>query len=672
MEGTLVVVVEKRPLKNSLLLFLFCLFFCLRPAHAEVTSGVIIAANAGVQCAAPENTMAALELAVEQGAKVLKIDVRSTKDGKLVLMRDETIDRTTNGHGILRGILFDELRLYDAGFWLSDKFKGETVPLLREVLRFAKLNRLKLILDVHEHGLEKSILSLLEATDTMREVYLWGALADVREIEPSIIGPKLVFLSPDNLTPAEIGDAHARGAQVMTSILNCDDRGQIEAVAKRGPDILLVDYPAVAAEALGRFSKQPISVVKIKKRGALPEGWQSSLSNMPSPKPKGASGEKEDFDLLDPVHSLYNFLLGGGFKKEDLDESQEDLPLELREKLITLRRSLREPGLEEKGFLARRWRTINKGLEEGEVEESRKAALTLAALPPEAVLPVLLKALEYKRPAVRANAAWAIGLVGDVRALPGLVNHLWDKEIEVRREAALALGRLKNPEAVEPLRKVLMSNTEAPVRYDAARALGEIASPAATADLIWVMERSEDWQLKGACARALGRIGEGKAAKPLAKLLLQESGDPATPWAKDVAGWALSELKEPPLDALMEVLRFGTVSTKSRASWAMVRMGGVSIPVLHRVLRDPHPVLRQRAIETLGWLGSDKAVPSLIRIVKENDPPQPDKVRSTAIWALGRIADSRAEKVLDEVAKNEKNNEIKEMAEEAILRLSQK
>ena len=669
--------VEEKLLRNTpLFLSLFCLLYGLSPAYSQVSSVIIIAADAGVKYAAPENTMPALEMAAEQGAKALKVDVRSTKDGKLVLMRDETIDRTTNGHGILKNISFDELSIYDAGSWLSDKFKGETVPLLKEVLRFAKLNHLKLILDVHEYGLESAIISLLESSEMMKEVYLWGTLANLREIEPSIIGPKLILLSPDSLTSSEIGDIHARGAQVVTPLLNCDDRERIRAMVQLGPDIILVDYPAVAYEALSLFVKQPSNVIKIKKRAALPDMPKAERMALPNDAPDalsesaGPTEEKGGFDLLDPINSIYN-LLGNRFGEKDSGESGNKLPPDLAEKLVPLKRALKEPGLENKGFLGRKWRVLNKGLEEGAVEESRQAALSLAALPKEAVLPVLLKALDYKRPAVRANAAWALGIVGDTRALPGLIERLWDKDLEVRRESILALGRLKNPEAVEPLRKVLTSRMAASVIYDAARALGSIGSPEAVGDLIRVMDRDPDWKIKGACAKALGRIGEGRSEKPLGKLLLQVSDDPDALWAKDVAIWALSELKEPPIDTLLELLRFGNSSTKSRACWAMVRMGEVSMPGLVRALRDPNPQIRQRAAETMGWLRSEKAVPSLIRIAKEN-PPQADKLRSTAVWALGKIGDSRAEKVLDEIASNEEDKKIKEMAEEAILRLSQK
>ena len=70
-------------------------------------------------------------------------------------------------------------------------------------------------------------------------------------------------------------------------------------------------------------------------------------------------------------------------------------------------------------------------------------------------------------------------------------------------------------------------------------------------------------------------------------------------------------------------------------------------------------------------MGADKAVLSLIRIAKEN-PPQSDKLKRTAIWALGKIGDPVAEKVLDEIIKNEKDNKTKELAEEAILRLARK
>lgn len=665
-------------LKNALLACLFCLISGLQPAYSQGLSEVIIAANSGVRYAAPENTMVALELAVEQGAKALKVDVRSTKDGKLVLMRDETIDRTTNGHGILKNILFDELRLYDAGSWLSNKFRGETVPLLREVLRFAKLNQLKLILDVKEHGLEQAIISLLESTDMLKEVYLWGTLSNLREIEPSIIGPKLVFLSPDSLVPAEISGLHSGGAHVMTSLLNCDDWEQIKAVAKLGPDIILVDCPAVAAEALGRLSLRPVNIKKIKKREALPDlpkggpaspepDWfrASVYKEATEEAPEVLEEEKGGFDLLDPVNSLYNFLR----KRLDKEEPQEGLPPSLKEKLAPLSHALKEPGLEEKGFFARKWRFLNKGLEEGEKDESRKAALTLAAFPPEAVLPVLLKALEYKRPSVRANAAWSLGLVGDSKALHGLVKHLWDEDVEVRREAVLALGRLKNPESVEPLRKVLASKMDVSIIYDAARALGDIGSTEAIGDLIKTMEKDPDWRVKGACARALGKIGEGRTAEALGRLLLQESGDPLEAWVKDVTAWALSDMGE--AAPVLKAMRSQREGIQRRACWAMVNMGEAAMPFLTKALHDPDPAVSQRAAEALGWIGSDKAVPSLIRIVK-NNPSESDKLRRTAIWALGKIGDPRAEKVLDEITRNEKNNEIKEMAEEAILRLTQK
>ncbi len=614
--------------------------------------------------------MVSLELAVEQGAKVLKVDVRGTNDGKIVLMKDETIDRTTNGHGTLKKILFDELRLYDAGSWLSDRFKGETVPLLREVLRFAKLNQIKLILDVREHGLEVPILGLLESTDMLKDVYLWGTLSNLREKEPSIVGPKLVFLSPDRLTPSEIEDAHARGMQVMTSLLGCDDLEEIRKVARNGADVLLVDFPAVAAEALDQPGAQRIK--KIKKREPLRDApWKRQAGEDTGEPAEDVIEEKEGFDLLDPVHSIYNFLLGGALREEEVDKSQRGLPLSEREKLIALRRALKEPGLEEKGFFARRWRTLNKGLGEGEVEESRRAALMLAALPPEAVLPTLLKGLEYKRPAVRANSAWALGLVGDAKAIPKLIDHLWEEDLWVRREVILALGRIKHPDTVEPLRKVLTSKMDISVIYDAARALGEIGVVEAVGDLIRLMEKERSWLIKGGCASALSKIKDERAVEPLGRLLLQESGDPDAYWVKDVAAWALSDLGKPAGEMLIRAMRSQSEETRRRASWAMVRMGEPALPFLTKTLRDPDPTVSKKAAEALGWLGNEQVVPSLIRIIQDS-PPELDGLRRSAVWALGKIGDPRAEKVLDRITRSEEDKKIKEMAEEAILRLSQK
>lgn len=83
---------------------------------------------------APENTMPGFELAVRRGIPIVEFDVRLTKDGVPVVIHDDTVDRTTDGHGRVRDYSFEDLRRLDAGRWFSLEFAGARVPRLEEVL----------------------------------------------------------------------------------------------------------------------------------------------------------------------------------------------------------------------------------------------------------------------------------------------------------------------------------------------------------------------------------------------------------------------------------------------------------------------------------------------------------------------------------------------------------
>ncbi len=83
---------------------------------------------------APENTLPAFRSAVEKGAHMIEFDVAATRDGKLVLMHDATVDRTTDGKGRVDALSFDEIRALDAGAWFGPDFAGTRVPTLTEAL----------------------------------------------------------------------------------------------------------------------------------------------------------------------------------------------------------------------------------------------------------------------------------------------------------------------------------------------------------------------------------------------------------------------------------------------------------------------------------------------------------------------------------------------------------
>ncbi|WP_071460874.1 glycerophosphodiester phosphodiesterase [Bacillus massilinigeriensis] len=91
-------------------------------------------AHRGASGYAPENTIAAFDKAVDMKADYIEIDVQRSKDGKLVIIHDTTVDRTTNGTGAVKDLTLEQLRSLDAGSFKGPEFTGEKIPTFEEVL----------------------------------------------------------------------------------------------------------------------------------------------------------------------------------------------------------------------------------------------------------------------------------------------------------------------------------------------------------------------------------------------------------------------------------------------------------------------------------------------------------------------------------------------------------
>ena len=94
----------------------------------------LVIAHRGYRAKFPENTLVAFEAAISAGADMIELDVLLTKDRKMVVIHDESLDRTTNGQGMVRDYTLSELKTFDAGSRLDARFKGERLPTLQEVL----------------------------------------------------------------------------------------------------------------------------------------------------------------------------------------------------------------------------------------------------------------------------------------------------------------------------------------------------------------------------------------------------------------------------------------------------------------------------------------------------------------------------------------------------------
>lgn len=112
----------------------------------------IVIAHRGASHYHPENTLSAFSNAISMKADMLELDVSLSKDGVPVVIHDNTLDRTTDGSGMVNNYDLSELKKLDAGKWFDPAYEGETIPTLEEVL---KMSRGKIALNIEFKPLEK-------------------------------------------------------------------------------------------------------------------------------------------------------------------------------------------------------------------------------------------------------------------------------------------------------------------------------------------------------------------------------------------------------------------------------------------------------------------------------------------------------------------------------------
>ncbi len=138
---------------------------------------VVIVAHRGMVAGFPENTLAAYRKAIEMGFSAIEIDLRATADGHIVVMHDDTVDRTTSGRGKVSELTLADVRSLDAGSHAGPEFSGQKVPTFQEVLETVRGSGTKLVLDIKPGP-------LLDHRRIVRMTEQYGAILDV------IVGPR--------------------------------------------------------------------------------------------------------------------------------------------------------------------------------------------------------------------------------------------------------------------------------------------------------------------------------------------------------------------------------------------------------------------------------------------------------------------------------------------------
>ena len=158
----------------------------------------LIMGHRGYQARYPENTMVSFLAAVAAGAQFVELDVSLTRDRQVVVMHDDTVDRTTDGRGRVADFDLDALQHLDAGSWFDPRFAGERVPSLAEVLeQVATQAYINIEIKAHPStgpGLiaqvEQGVVDLVSTRGVQKRVLVSsfdkGVLKRIKHLEPGV------------------------------------------------------------------------------------------------------------------------------------------------------------------------------------------------------------------------------------------------------------------------------------------------------------------------------------------------------------------------------------------------------------------------------------------------------------------------------------------------------
>ena len=180
-----------------------------------------VCAHRGFSGKYPENTMLAFQKAYDVGADGIELDVQMRKDGEIVVIHDERVDRTTNGIGYVKDFPYKQLRLLDAGSWFHDRFARQRIPALMEVLEWVQDLDKEIMINIELKNnaidypyLEEKVLKMIGQFQLEKQVILSSfnisSMLKARQLHPTIeIGTLFEGVHESAVTSAKLVNAQA-------------------------------------------------------------------------------------------------------------------------------------------------------------------------------------------------------------------------------------------------------------------------------------------------------------------------------------------------------------------------------------------------------------------------------------------------------------------------------
>ncbi|HSO24899.1 MAG TPA: glycerophosphodiester phosphodiesterase family protein [Chondromyces sp.] len=239
-----------------------------------------VIAHRGFSAAAPENTLAAVRAAIETGADMVEVDVTMSADRQLVVIHDDTLDRTTDGRGAVSELTLAELQCLDAGAWFAPRFAGERLPTLEAVLAEAE-GRILLNVEIKSEAVGRGIVDKVAAAIRAHRMtdgvivssFAPAAIEQMGDAAPEIrtavlfnpelhsgrdpvdivrgLGASAFNIKRSRLTRTMLRRCREAGIPVAVYTVNSPRR--LRKVVGKGVHAVFTDHPERLLDASGRF-----------------------------------------------------------------------------------------------------------------------------------------------------------------------------------------------------------------------------------------------------------------------------------------------------------------------------------------------------------------------------------------------------------------------------------
>lgn len=241
------------------------------------TNSLLIIGHRGAPKEAPENTMSSFERAIKTGAGAVEADLRRSADGRVVVIHDKTVNRTTGATGRVDSFSEDRLLGLNAGAGFGKKFASEKIPSLDDLLSWASEKKVKLFLELKDSEIEEFVIRRIASFDMIPNVAIVSlnllSLAKIRDLEPGIsVAPILVSanklsrrateLKPDwvflwagpLMTSGVISTLNAMNISVAAWIV--DSKPLLSKILKRGANAVVTNEPSIISGYIKNHENQ--------------------------------------------------------------------------------------------------------------------------------------------------------------------------------------------------------------------------------------------------------------------------------------------------------------------------------------------------------------------------------------------------------------------------------